>query len=260
MVPRVGYVADSSPESREVGDVLRTSRMDVELLGWDANADWGDFDVVVVNQDPGSARPEFLKWARAVEEQTLLANSARTLARTSDRGHLRDLHAGGVSLVPTWWVEPGDDPEALELAGPVQVRASRGAGSGVRVEAPAAVAAVRDIVGAGGTALVQGLADDPRTQVVVVGDRPTHAVDDHGHRVPLDDALAAAARQVLSVGDYDDLLYATLTFRAHADQCLLVDVEACAPGIHSAAHPEVGQELTRALRARISPDVRDSVR
>jgi hypothetical protein len=74
----------------------------------DPGVDWSGFDLVVVRStwDYVPRREQFLAWTRSVPR---LANPADVVAWNTDKRYLRDLASAGVPVVPTQWVEPGQD-------------------------------------------------------------------------------------------------------------------------------------------------------
>ncbi len=77
---------------------------------------------------------DFLAWTRFVAAVTRIANRPEVVAWNTDKTYLRDLAAAGVPVVPTMFLEPGDDPDgwrpaALDLDGDVVVKPTVSAGS-----------------------------------------------------------------------------------------------------------------------------------
>jgi hypothetical protein len=93
---------------------LRRRGVAVELLSWDAEVDWGEFDLVVVRStwDYTGRLEEFRGWAGSVGGR--LRNAPEVLAWNSDKRYLADLEAAGLDVVPTRFVEPGDGTPVLE--------------------------------------------------------------------------------------------------------------------------------------------------
>jgi glutathione synthase/RimK-type ligase-like ATP-grasp enzyme len=116
-----------------------------EAVCWDdPHARWADYDAVVLRStwDYVPRLPRFLLWADAVSRQTRLFNPRDLVRWSTDKHYLADLARAGVPIVPTAFVEPGEDTRsALE-----QALAGRFAGDSVA--APAEIVA-KPAVGAG---------------------------------------------------------------------------------------------------------------
>jgi glutathione synthase/RimK-type ligase-like ATP-grasp enzyme len=259
--------------------------LQAEPVSWDAGVDWAGFDLVVIRSpwDHYDRRQEFLRWARAVEDLTALANSAVTIARNTDKSYLRDLHRRGVATIDTVWVEPGDTFEQSEA----QIRArgwtrcvvkpniSGGSRDVTLAEGPAAAArAAQDLAHRGWVALVQpylsAVEQFAEISVIVIGGRVTHAVS----RVPvltsgsagqvhevieLDDTLADLVREIMTVGAAgEELLYARIDLVPHGEQWLLMEFEATEPCLFLQACPAAADALAWAIRQRLTPGAGES--
>lgn len=158
--------------------VSALARHDVDAR-WAAWSDpavvWADALVVLRSTwDYTEHRGDFLRWA---EQLPLVANGADVVAWNANKTYLRDLDAAGLPIVPTVFVEPGEDADRSgafdSLAGDpevseVVVKPSVGAGSrGVGRFAADRVAAARAHVAAlhadGRTVLVQPYLSDVDT-------------------------------------------------------------------------------------------------
>jgi glutathione synthase/RimK-type ligase-like ATP-grasp enzyme len=81
------------------------------LVSWDdSSAQWDSFSHVLVSSTWDSVdRPdEYLAWARLVSSQTVLVNSSSVLRWGLDKHHQQKLGEAGVPLIPTAWLDPGD--------------------------------------------------------------------------------------------------------------------------------------------------------
>src|SRR5262249_9073295 len=88
------------------------------VVNWDDDTvDWSTFDLAVLRStwDYTQRLPEFLRWADRVATRTRLINSADVVRWNTDKHYLRDLAHANVAIVPSEFVEPGDDAKmALE--------------------------------------------------------------------------------------------------------------------------------------------------
>ena len=121
-------------------DALRAAGADVCEVDWDDGAiDWSRFDLALLRStwDYFERLPEFLAWAEHVSRQTRLLNPLDVIRWNTDKHYLADLQRAGVPVVPSAFVEPGEDPlpiiDALLAAHPsmrdVVVKPAVGAGS-----------------------------------------------------------------------------------------------------------------------------------
>jgi glutathione synthase/RimK-type ligase-like ATP-grasp enzyme len=105
-------VADLDAEGQLLAAELRGRGAQVSATVWDdEGVDWSRFDVVVVRStwDYASRIAEFLAWAERVASTTRLENSLPLLRWTTDKHYLLDLERAGVPVVPSVFVEPGQD-------------------------------------------------------------------------------------------------------------------------------------------------------
>lgn len=84
----------------------------VPAVWTDDAVDWASFDAVVLREtwDYSDDRPAFLAWVHRVAAVTHLLNPAVVVEWNTDKRYLRDLADAGVPVVPTRFLEPGDDP------------------------------------------------------------------------------------------------------------------------------------------------------
>lgn len=77
----------------------------------DAAVDWAAFDLVVVRGtwDYAPRRDRFLRWARAVEAVSALANPADVIEWNTDKRYLGELAEAGIPVVPTRYIGPDED-------------------------------------------------------------------------------------------------------------------------------------------------------
>lgn len=84
----------------------------VPVVWTDDTVDWASFDAVVLREtwDYSDDRPVFLEWVHRVAAVSQLLNPAAVVEWNTDKRYLRDLADAGVPVVPTTFIEPGDDP------------------------------------------------------------------------------------------------------------------------------------------------------
>jgi hypothetical protein len=281
MYPRIAYVTDRGdlpdPDLPLAMAAMERARLAPVAVAWDSDTAWDDFDLVMVRStwDYVGRRHEFLRWARSVEERTLLANPARILARTTDKTYLRDLALRGVATIETVWFEPGDDVAACtsrlrEYGWDRFVVKPNVDGGAVLVDTAsdaAEVAAQR--AGEGRLALIQPylpvVEREAELSVVLLGGAISHAVH---RRSPLtrdgDDSAAGAVpvphevRELLpgivrAVSDEEPLLYARADLVPFDGRWLLMEFEATEPRLFLDAEPAAADRLAHAVRMAVSP-------
>lgn len=100
---------DLDPDDRLLLEPLEQAGLAPTPAVWDdPTVDWAAFDLVVVRNtwDYAARRDEFVAWARRVPR---LANPAPVVEWNTEKRYLRHLDAAAVPVVPTTWVEPGEE-------------------------------------------------------------------------------------------------------------------------------------------------------
>lgn len=279
MYPRVAYVTYRGnlpdPDLPLALAALRDSHLEAEAVVWDDPAvDWADFDLVVVRStwDYSGRRPEFLKWARSVEEVTLLANPVRCLAKNTDKTYLRQFAVRGIPTIPTLWFEPGDDRVACEqsLAATgwerfvVKPNIGDGVFRAVPLDTPQeAAAAAAALATRGLVALIQPYLSvverAAELSVIVLGGRVSHAVTRVGAeasevaQIDVPAPVAETVREVLAITCEDPpLLYARVDFIPDGDQWPVMEFEATEPRLFLETAAAAPARFARAVRAALS--------
>jgi O-ureido-D-serine cyclo-ligase len=150
---------------------LREAGVNAHEVDWDDDsADWSTFDLALLRStwDYFERLPEFLAWAEEVSTQTRLLNPLDVIRWNTDKHYLADLARSGVPVVPSAFVEPGEDDVAAvdarlaasPQAGDVVVKPAVGAGSRdaqrhARDNRDAIIAHVRRLLDAHRSALLQ---------------------------------------------------------------------------------------------------------
>lgn len=123
-----------------------------EAVVWDdPSVRWDSYDLAVVRStwDYVPRRDEFLAWAERVPR---LRNPAPILRWNTDKRYLRDF--GGLPVVPTHFVEPGD-PVEIPFDGEVVVKPAIGAGAKDAARHATRESAAAHVRRLGRTAMVQ---------------------------------------------------------------------------------------------------------
>jgi len=281
--PRVALATDRHhPDLDEDGPVLRAALdaagVRAEPVVWDDPAvRWSSYDLVVVRctWDYVPRRDEWLAWAEGLPR---VANPADVLRWSTDKRYLRGLAGAGVPVVPTTWLEPGDDvvlPEAAEVV--VKPVVSAGSADTLRhTDRRAAREHAARLLGAGRGVMVQpylpAVDTAGETAVVHLGGRPSHgarkgamlapdrAVDDvdaeerTAPRAPSPGEAALADRVLdLVPGGRDRLLYARVDLLPGPDGApVVVEVELAEPSLFLRHAPGSAERLAAAVRALLA--------
>jgi len=110
--------ADLKVDDKLLREALRARGAEATAVVWDGReADWSGFDACLIRStwDYHEKHPEFLTWARRVEAAMPLWNPAAMVAWNSNKTYLRELAEGGVRIVPTVWIERGEQPDLSEV-------------------------------------------------------------------------------------------------------------------------------------------------
>lgn len=93
-------------------DACARAGIAADVRAWDDPAvSWARYDLVLLRStwDYTQRLPEFLTWLARVETQAPLLNPPAVVRRNVDKHYLAALAQHGVPVVPTTFVEPGDD-------------------------------------------------------------------------------------------------------------------------------------------------------
>ena len=96
-------------------DALLERNHDVAVLDWDDSAArWGDHEIALLRStwDYSQRLPEFLAWAARASAQTQLCNPLPVIRWNTDKHYLHDLEKAGVTIVPSAFIEPGENASA----------------------------------------------------------------------------------------------------------------------------------------------------
>jgi O-ureido-D-serine cyclo-ligase len=150
---------------------LQRIGIEAPILAWDdPTVSWGRFDAAVLRSpwDYTERLSEFLAWAEKVGRKTRLLNPIEVVRHNTDKHYLGELAAAEVPVVPSRFVEPGENApaalrhflEAFADAAEFVVKPAVGAGSRdaqryAREHGNIAVAHVERLLDAGRSVLMQ---------------------------------------------------------------------------------------------------------
>jgi glutathione synthase/RimK-type ligase-like ATP-grasp enzyme len=174
---------------------LQEADCDVQMAEWDdPKVDWASFDIALLRSawDYAERITEFLAWMEQASKLTHVLNPLPLVRWNTDKHYLAQLAAAGVSVVPSTFIEPGDDPEAavrrfldLHRQAELVVKPAVGAGSRDaarhrRAESAAAVAHARRLLDANRSVLLQPYLErvdrDGETALMFFEGRFSHAI------------------------------------------------------------------------------------
>ncbi len=265
------------PDGEILVAALASVGLSSEQVPWDdPGANWDDYDLCVVRStwDYAERRDEFLAWATRVPR---LANSAPVLAYSTDKHYLAELARSGVRVIPTTFVDVGDDWTAPE--GDFVVKPAVGAGSmdaerygpGTVGDARAHVARLH---ARGRDVLVQPYLDtidvEGELALVFLDGEFSHALrkgamlnvtelDRTGlyrvEQMSIANAPADAvsfASSVLAASPFTDLLYARVDAVRTDEGWALMELELAEPWLFFSFVPAAAARLALAVRARVT--------
>src|SRR3954469_15994498 len=103
---------DLDEDLRPLELAMRNAGARLSIVDWDdAAIVWSDFDLVVLRStwDYSLRLAEFLRWVDRVSPLTKLVNPGEVVRWNTDKHYLAELANAGVPVVPSTFVEPGED-------------------------------------------------------------------------------------------------------------------------------------------------------
>jgi len=271
-----------------LASALTESGAQFAIVDWDtADEDWSRFDLAVLRStwDYTQRLPEFLAATRRIATETTLLNPPEVVLWNTDKHYLAHLADAGVPIVPSAFVEPGDDATAAlqrfldRSAGEFVVKPSVGAGSRdaqrySREERDAALAHAQRLLQAERSVLLQpylGRVDEHgETSLIFIdgafshairkgpllkrGEGPTRALFAAEHitpREPSAEEISIAARTLAAIPFAQPLLYARVDL-IHADDGTprVLELELTEPSLFFVHGPGSAQRFARAVLGR----------
>ncbi|WP_430868106.1 ATP-grasp domain-containing protein [Demequina aurantiaca] len=190
MNPRIALVTTRDLPVPDADEVMLLPHLpEAELVCWDdPDVDWANYEAVVIRStwNYHDNLDAFLLWAERVSHVTSLYNSLETIKWNTDKRYLADLAGRGFPVVPTTFVDPGEeipDDVVVPLDGHLVVKPSVGAGSnGAKLfngDEAAARAHLASLHAAGKTAMIQPylsqIDEVGETALMYVGGQFSHA-------------------------------------------------------------------------------------
>jgi len=255
----------------------------------DPQVDWARFDLVVPRSawDYAERLPEFLAWAERVARLTTLVNPLPVVRWNTDKHYLGELARAGAPVVPTWYVEPGEDAGrtldellAADACHELVVKPAVGAGARdarrhARADRAETLAHIEPLLAARRSVMLQPYLESVDTQgetaLMYIDGRFSHAIrkgallpagapstaglfapEEIVRRAPGADELAAA-EGILAAAPFERLLYARVDLlRDTTGAPRLLELELTEPSLFLAHAPGSAQRFAAALLARLA--------
>jgi O-ureido-D-serine cyclo-ligase len=274
MTPHVALVTAAPARALDqdlppLESALRRAGAEVSIVVWDdPTVAWPAFDLALLRStwDYSERLVEFLSWAGRAAQQTRLVNPLEVVRWNTDKHYLGELAGKGVAVVPSFFLEPRDNPQRMPEYGEFVVKPAIGAGSRdaqryVAGERALALAHARRLLDAGRSVLIQPYLDsvDEQGETALIyfdgefdhairkgpllkrGEGPTtglFAAEEITARVPGADELALGARALAAIPFPAPLLYARVDLiRDGSGAPRLLELELAEPSLffdHSA--------------------------
>jgi O-ureido-D-serine cyclo-ligase len=94
---------------------LHDAGVAADVRAWDdPTVSWTRYDLVVLRSawDYSTRLPEFLRWCEATSKKTRLLNPIDVVRWNTDKHYLAHLEAAGIAIVPSAFIEPGEEAYA----------------------------------------------------------------------------------------------------------------------------------------------------
>jgi O-ureido-D-serine cyclo-ligase len=262
---------------------------EVEIAEWDdPKVDWGSFDAALLRSawDYAERVTEFLAWLERASALTRVLNPLALVRWNTDKHYLAELASAGAAVVPSTFIEPGDDPAVVlrrfldaHAQAELVVKPAVGAGSRDtqrhrRSDFDAAVAHAKRLLDARRSVLLQpylGRVDKQgETALMFFEGRFSHAIrkgpllppggaatsslfaaESITPRVPGDDEMRLAER-VVSLVPFGTPLYARVDLiRDDAGAPCLLELEMAEPSLFFVHAAESAERFAEAVLRRV---------
>lgn len=266
---------------------MRAAGVTARVVDWDdATVDWAGFDLALIRStwDYTDRLPEFLAWVEAAANRTRILNSPAVVRWNTDKHYLGELARARVPVVPTAFLEPGEEPErgicdflardncAEFVVKPCVSAGSRDTERHARAQVQAAVAQAQALLAAGRSVLLQPYLEsvdrDGETALIFFSGRFSHAIrkgpllppgrpgspaiglfapEKITTRVPGADELRVAD-QILAAMPFKAPLYARVDLiRDDAGAPVLLELELTEPSLFFAQSAGAAERFTEAV-------------
>jgi glutathione synthase/RimK-type ligase-like ATP-grasp enzyme len=267
-------VAEGDEDSPAVTAVLAARGIEAVPAVWDdAAVDWAPFDLVVVRStwDYAERRDAFLAWARSLPR---VLNEVAVLTWNTDKHYLRELERAAIPVVPTRFVEPGEQFETPRSRYVVKPAVSAGSRHSASYEAgDDARAHVARLHEMGRTVMIQpyleGVDEQGETALIYLSGAYSHTVkkaallrpgmtpgdalyleEDMRPAYPTTSERNVADRALRALGS-DNLLQARVDLLPTADGPVVLEVELTEPSLYLSYEGGATQRFADAISAAV---------
>jgi len=275
--PRIALVTTQDLPVMDADEVILTAALpEAEVVAWeDPDANWGAYDLVVLRSPWNyiDKLDEFIAWAARVAAVTTFVNPLHIIEWNTDKRYLADLAERGIPIVPTQFVEPGDEAPSGDLEGHLVVKPSVGNGSNgaklFRDDPAGAAAHVKELHAQGRTAMIQpyidGVDENGETALIYVGGEFSHAARKaailsrdmswstgiYADEKVVATTASAAERELADavVSELPGLAYARVDLLPGADGPVVLELELTEPSLFLALDPGAPARAAAAFRA-----------
>ena len=260
-------------------EAVRATGIAVDEVCWDDGLiDWSTYDQVVIRStwDYHRRYDEFMQWVRAV---STICNSVDVITWNTDKHYLAEVAAVGLPIVPTIFIEPGQDDwvnsaRYLLAMGDVVVKPAISAGSN-DTERHGSLddtqKHITELLSAQRSVLLQPYLTDVEVQsetgLVFINGKYSHAFakgpllaqaknmsgglyaeEEIGVRQPTAEQLLIGERAVKwLLSRFGKLLYARVDLLPTAQGPVIIELELAEPSLYLLLHPDAATELAHAL-------------
>ena len=263
-------------------EAVRATGRAVDEVCWDDESiDWSTYDQVVIRStwDYHRRYDEFMQWVRAVSAVSTISNSVDVITWNTDKHYLAEVAAIGLPIVPTIFIEPGQDDwlsSARELLakGDVVVKPAISAGSNDterHSNFDAAQKHIAELLLAQRSVMLQPYMADvdvqSETGLVFINGKFSHAFakgpllaqaknmsgglyaeEEIGVRQPTAEQLLIGERAVKwLLSRFGKLLYARVDLLPTAHGPVIIELELAEPSLYLLLHPEAATDFAHAL-------------
>jgi len=276
---------DLDDDLAPLAQALRDTGAQVQIVDWDdAHVDWQAFDVAVLRStwDYTTRLDDFRAWLAHASARTRLMNAEAVVRWNIDKHYLQDLARAGAPIIPSRFVEPGQDASvgvqnmlSMTDAAEIVVKPAVGAGSkDAQRHARANEQVMRDhvqrLIDSGRSAVLQpylaSVDERGETALLFYKGQFSHAIrkgpmltagteqepglfvkEDITPRVPSADELRTAER-VLAAVPHGTPLYARVDLLANDDGTpMLLELELTEPSMFFAHAPGSAARFAAAI-------------
>ena len=263
-------------------EAVRAAGYEVDEVCWDDESiDWSVYDQVVIRStwDYHRRYHEFMKWIRSVGAVSTISNPVDVIAWNTDKHYLAEVAAIGLPVVPTIFIEPGQDEwpqdvRELLTRGDVVVKPAISAGSNdterhsnfdpAHAQISALLSSQRsvmlqpymadvDVQSETGLVFIDGefshaFAKGPLLAQAKSMSGGLYAEEEIGVRLPTAEQLLIGERVMKWLSSrFGKLLYARVDLLPTAQGPVIIEIELTEPSLYLLLHPQAATRLAESI-------------